>query len=406
MPVTRCAAVLAALLVVGCGGATSSTRQPIAWERIDPSPASDKGPTEIVAWSGGYVGVGSGSSWVSADGRTWQATAFPDAGDGGATGLVAVDGQLVAVGSVYSSQSPLSTRATAWTSIDGVEWQRIPDDADLQPAPGFAQTQLSAVTAGPAGLVAAGVEWGDRGQHPEVWRSADGRDWVRATTSPDGSGTRDVLATADGYVLAAADNARAGEATRATFWFSIDGLEWTAAPEIPSFGNAEPQSLAMRDGTIVAVGYRATSSGLAPAAWISTDGRAWAPVPDTPALAWWPFPGPTPVGGQGALQGTAMTGVHTGWSGFIAVGSSWGLDPSKPQPDGSFAPMIRADVWRSADGRAWELLTDELLSVSEPGMSNVRYGFGRVGELGGRPLIVGATPELGVTLWLGPAAIE
>lgn len=391
--------LVTAVLVAGCGGTTSSTGGPVRWERIDPSPASDEGPLEIVAWGDAYVGVGAHSAWTSPDGRTWQATPLPDAGDGGATALVALAGQLVAVGSV-------SMRATAWTSVDGLEWQRIPDDFDLQPAPGFASTELSRVTAGPVGLVAAGTEWGDRGQHPGVWRSADGRDWVRATAPPGGSGARDILATADGYVLAVADNARTGEMTHAAFWFSSDGLEWTAAPDIHSFGNAVPQGLAVRDGTIVAVGYRVTSTGLAPMVWTSTDGRAWAPAPDTPALAWWPFPGATPVGGQGALQGTAMSNVHTGWSGFIAVGSHWGLDPSKPQPDGSFALAIRGGVWRSADGRTWELLPDELLSVSEPGMATVKYGLAGVSELGGRPLIVGATPELGVTLWLGPASIE
>jgi len=384
--------------VSGCGGARSSTHEPIAWERIDPNPAGDDGPSEVVAWGDGYAGVGGGSSWTSSDGRTWQATPLPDAADGGATGLVAVAGQLVAVGTV-------SRKPTAWISVDGLDWQRIPDDPDLRPEPGWS-IDLSRVTAGLAGVVAAGTEWGGGPwQHPAVWRSVDGRDWVRATTPPDGTGARDVLAIADGYVLAAADRTRTGETIRAAFWFSSDGLEWTAAPDIPSFGNAEPHSLTVRDGTIVAVGYRVASTGLAPMAWTSTDGRAWVPVPDSPALAWWPFPGPTPVGGQGALQGTAMWSVHSGWSGFIAVGSHWGLDASRPQPDGSFAFVIRGGLWRSADGRAWELLPNELLSASEPGGS-LRYGFESVGELGGRPLIVGKTPEFGVTLWLGPTSIE
>jgi len=400
--------VAAVLFASGCGGASSPSGKPIAWERIDPSPTSDEGPTEIVAWGDGYVGVGVHSAWTTTDGRTWQATPLPDVGEGGAIGLVAIDGQLVAIGSASSSQDPHSTRATAWTSVDGRAWQRIPDDPDLQPTPGFDQVQLSGVTAGPAGLVAVGIEWGGAGQHAGAWRSTDGRDWVRATTSLGGSGARDVLATADGYVLAAADNARTGEMTRTAFWFSSDGLAWTPAADDPSFVDAEPQSLAVRDGTLVAVGYRVTSAGLAPMVWTSTDGRAWAPVPETPALAWWPLPGPTPVGGRGALHvsGTALSGVHAGWSGFIAVGSQWGLDASKPQPDGSFALAMRGGIWRSADGRAWELLPDDLVSVSVPGISILRYGLASVGELGGRPLIVGTTPDLGVTLWLGPASIE
>jgi len=178
---------------------------------------------------------------------------------------------------------------------------------------------------------------------------------------------RDVLATADGYVLAGADRTQTGETIRAAFWFSSDGLEWTAAPDIPSFGNAEPQSFAVRDGTIVAVGYRVAGGGFAPMAWTSMDGRVWVPVPDTPALAWWPLAGPTPIAGQGALQGTAMRSVHTGWSGFIAVGSHWRLDTSNPQSDGSSGLAIDGAIWRSDDGRAWELLPNELLSVSEPG---------------------------------------
>ena len=139
-------------------------------------------------------------------------------------------------------------------------------------------------------------------------------------------------------------------------------------------------------------------------AWTSTDGRAWALVPDTPALAELPFPMPTAVGGEGARQYAAMSRVHTGWSGFIAVGLSCGDDSSKPQPDGSCAVAFQGGVWQSADGRAWELLPGELLSVSEPGSGCfLRYGCSSVGELGGRPLTVGKTPDLGVMLWLGLA---
>ena len=98
----KAALVLAAVALVAYGFdvTASLTAEPIDWELIDPDPAGEGGPYEVVAWGDGYVGVGGGDSWTSPDGRTWQATPLPDVGDGGATGLVAVDGGLVAVGSV------------------------------------------------------------------------------------------------------------------------------------------------------------------------------------------------------------------------------------------------------------------------------------------------------------------
>ena len=224
-----------------------------------------------------------------------------------------------------------------------------------------------------------------------VWRSADGEDWLRATAPPYGSGSQDLLTTADGYVLAAGF---AGEMD-AAFSSSTDGLDWTAAPDDPSFANAQPTGLAMLDGTIVAVGLRMTPVGFAPTVWVSTDGRAWTPVPDTPALSWWPVPRADPGHGQGALQGSAMWAVQPAWSGLLAVGSHWRLDPSGPRPDGTYAARDRRwDV--VVRGRpVWELLPDELVSISVADFSSLQYGLGTSPGSADRPLIVGTTPEDG-----------
>jgi hypothetical protein len=397
-PVAAALLLVTALGVGGCAGpAAPASAPPLTWEQIDPDPNGHGGPSSFASWSGGTVGVGGNRAWRTTDGRSWTSIPLPGAeANDHAGGIVATQDRLVAVGSVASVPA-------IWTSSDGETWERLEDVA----APAGFQGSIEHVAAGPAGIVAVGTAWGPA-QHPVAWWSADGRDWVGATTAIDGTGPRGLIATPDGFVLAAADNARPGQMTGAAFWRSSDGREWTRAADDPSFANAEPRSLAMRDGTIVAVGFRFSGPDLSAAAWTSPDGDTWTAAPAAPALAWWPFPGPTPVHDQDAIQGSVMSGVFETETGFIAVGTHHGYDPTQPQPGDFYALAIRSGIWQSPDGLAWELVPNDLLVRHATGdeASYVSSAILGVEEINGTLVIVGRTLDLGVLLWVGSTAPE
>lgn len=123
------------------------------------------------------------------------------------------------------------------------------------------------------------------------------------------------------------------------------------------------------------------------------------------AMSWWPHPGPTPATAERALRGTMILDAVPAWDGFIAIGTSFGLDPSRPKPDGSFARSYRGDIWRSADGRTWDLLPDRLIESSDAQASSPRSGLIGISGLDGRPLLIGSA-EQGITFWLGPTSLD
>ena len=66
--------VTAAFALAACSGGTgpaaSAAGGPaISWKVVDPDPTSEAGPGTVVAWGDGYLGIGSGRSWASMDGR-------------------------------------------------------------------------------------------------------------------------------------------------------------------------------------------------------------------------------------------------------------------------------------------------------------------------------------------------
>jgi hypothetical protein len=401
--------LVAALGVGGCGGQAAPTSQPaMTWEQVDPDPNGNGGPSSLASWSGGTVGVGGNRVWHTADGRSWTSIPLPvaaadDAHDliigleDHARGIVATQDRLIAVGSVADAPA-------IWISSDGETWERLEDD-DLHGPAGHLGL-IGHVAAGPAGIVAVGTVGAGDTHQLLAWWSADGRDWVRATTAIVGFRVMDVIAGPDGFVMAVdGDGPR-----KASFWHSADGRVWNVAVDHPSFLKAVPSDLAMRDGTIVAVGWRSSGSDVSPAAWTSPDGHTWTAAPAAPALASWPFPGPTPVQDRGgAPSGSEMSGVLPTETGFLAVGMhyGYGLDPSRPQLRGFYDIAARSGMWQSPDGLAWELVPNDLLVghfYQDPSyLGSVRLG---VGEINGAPVIIGATPDQGVLLWLGSAASE
>lgn len=311
----RAAPALALALVAACGNATpavspsaapSTPSEPPAPTPPPPSPSAtadpawldlgiDLAPFEgeetvvaaVTAGGPGLVAVGvvdpeAGArpmAWTSTDGETWTAAPLPGVEPDPEstervvpTDVIAVDGGLLAVGSIDSwidscggsTDFVLAAtctwafrRAIAWTSSDGAAWDRVPDDeafADhaFGPLVRFGSRTLS-VTAG------------------GTYATDDGRTWTfDADEDPSGRPTA-VAVLGEGLVAV-------GEATDATgsmypaAWGSADGIAWTRSILA---GTLDVFGVAARDGEAVATGADNWSQGLV---WRSTDGLTWAKV--------------------------------------------------------------------------------------------------------------------------------
>ena len=256
--------------------------------------------------------------------------------------------------------------------------------------------------------MAVGTEWGENGQRPAAWWSADGVEWVRSTEPLVGSGTRDVAVLGDGFVIVGAANALANQFTRAAFWFSADGRSWTTVADDGVRDGKEPQAVAASGAGLVSVGYRVAGpqGALAPMAWTSPDGRSWPAVVPSEDMSPWPYPGASPVADEGALWGSSMWGVAAFPFGLLAVGVSFGLDPAAPLPDGTHQMVSTRAVWRSTDGSTWDLIDPELPGAGwEKAASNgVGFGLHRVANVNGHPIVIGTTAAGGLQLWLGTIA--
>ncbi|HSR43865.1 MAG TPA: hypothetical protein VLT15_01375 [Acidimicrobiia bacterium] len=187
--------------------------------------------------------------WISEDGISWSRVPHDEAAFGGTeqTNVFMKDvtvfgSELVAVGVEVTEGS---ADAVAWISADGISWERVPHDEAVFGGPQF-QVMWAVVPAGP-GLVAVG-QGGDLagesgpGQPAAVWTSTDGRDWSRVpeqagllsgypARGPDnGDWARmdDVIVGGPGLVAAG----RVGRCQDlactedAAVWTSVDGVTW------------------------------------------------------------------------------------------------------------------------------------------------------------------------------------
>lgn len=151
------------------GGVAWTSPDGRTWTRIDDPAFEDADPVAmIVAPFGGLVAVGSdiekkaALAWLSPDGEHWQRVTAGDYGDKRnlwMTDVAAVGNQLVAVGTAQATQR---ASATSWISADGITWQQA------HTAPILEQVELSAVTAGGPGAVTVGVFGGPDSAVPRV----------------------------------------------------------------------------------------------------------------------------------------------------------------------------------------------------------------------------------------------
>ncbi|XRQ04169.1 hypothetical protein ACN3XK_47440 [Actinomadura welshii] len=198
------------------------------WEKA----AFPGGPPPVAAASGpsGYVAVGAGAAWHSADLKAWRRTGL----DGAPADVTAAGGTYVAVGG--KGRAP-----AVWTSADGAKWTA----AELPG--GLATGPLTGVAAHGGVLVAIGSDGA-----PLV--SADGgTTWTAHGLGGDLNATA-VTATPHGFVLAASTSRR-----DAAVLTSADGATWRRV-QVPGLAGDGDQRLTAMTGMgphVVAAGTTA-----------------------------------------------------------------------------------------------------------------------------------------------------
>ncbi len=277
-----------ALVAVGsdAGSAAVWVRFPgdAGWGRVPHDEAVFGGPGDQVARSvaalpgGGLVavgtdgGTGDAAVWRSTGGRDWvRVLPVGELGGEGTQAMadVAVVGPLVvAVGSSDDD-------AVAWTSLDGVTWERV----DL--GPGLAEGLAPLAE----GVVAVGARPGAAGElDATAWRSVDGRSWspVAIDDGPLGRADQqleDVFATTtadDEQLVAGVGWTNLGPGDDAAAWASPDGATWSRNPHDEDvFGGDQAQrmlAVAELGDVVVAVGYSGSTPG-------SRDAAVWVTAP-------------------------------------------------------------------------------------------------------------------------------
>jgi hypothetical protein len=201
----------------------------------------------LLALTRGPVHQYGGGIWVWTAETSWVQTTPLDVVWESVTGGAVVwdtvwaDGKYVAVG-LAASYAPARTWASSWVSTDGRSWQATPPSADREEAVMYA---VSPVTGG--GFVAVGCERCPEGQlgTPAAWISPDGLAWTAVALPADFEGAANGVVQLGSGLLAFGD-APNGTAT----WTSADGVNWQAGPNLA--GNADGHNLVVwRDGVVL-----------------------------------------------------------------------------------------------------------------------------------------------------------
>ena len=287
--------------------------------------------TDVAAWNGGFIAIGSAwdsaahvgretpAMWASADGETWEEHPV-DLGtdDASLTGIAPrADGQLLLIGrvpglGVTSDQS--TPRTAAWLSEDAVTWRA-------------AELPMSAVVDsfdhGPMGYALT--------SEGEIWFSPDGIEWTMTY-----EGAAGVVAGAEGFVAVLIPDAAGSGSVVA----SSDGQSWFESDQIA----ATLFDVAPIGGDWVATGYVDDPLGMG--IWHSPNGLEWTQVLDVNDLT-----APDgPKTGRG-LEYDSISGASlTGGAGHAFVTLT--NNHCCAQMPWNFG------VWASSDGMSWELAVE------------------------------------------------
>lgn len=237
-------------------------------------------PVSVAAGAdGAVVAVGrSGQmpvAWTSVDGIAWRRHSVPVLGGSDVaermSAVVASERGYLAGGSV--GPELFDRHARFWASVDGIEWQPVPDDRVA-----FANAEVRAITTFGNGFVAVGVV--GTAQQPSgavAWTSADGSSWTRVDDPAfvGGIAVAVVSAPFGGLVAVGSDLDR----REAVAWTSPDGRRWVRAPSETSRQHSGgfawmTDAVAIGD-TVIGVGdVQGLQRGTA-TSWVSRDGIRW-----------------------------------------------------------------------------------------------------------------------------------
>lgn len=333
------------------------------------------------------------TGWFTSDGTNWEEIDVFDGGavirdlDGGSFGFLAgglrLPGAEPTTTTLGDAQARPSPASTIWYSPDGKSWTEtvVPPPPVEQRLSDTVDHDVRSVAANNQVMVAIGDETDESGagdimdgvtaipSRPLVWWSENGSTWelVEEPAWDEATSTMAVAASSDRIAVLIAFG---GRNPYSTVWTSVDGRTWTLAQEF------EPGlfcDLAGSSDGFVAVCNDGTTR-------FSVDGSKWEPSYLSA------------VGYQVGL----LTG---GEPGFGAI-----LVPSDIDPRTTDMSQVTTVVYRSADGRRWEPVSEPTTIESgflATGLDFSDRGFIMVGDRYGPGPIVEQIGTIAPETWLG-----
>lgn len=273
-------------------------------------------PTGLVAMGFEEIDGGRDAAvWNSADGTTWQRVIDPalaGPGDQAIYGGTASDQGVIAVGSDTAFDDGV---AAIWVSADGRSWERLDHQAGLG---GPGEQAMLAITAGGPGYVAVGYDAPNGDRDGAAWTSVDGVTWDRVAHDETVFGGQDWqvinAATSMGRRVIAVGFDDSEAYSDAVVWILNPENDWRRLPHQDSIfggpGDHEMHGITRGGSGLVAVGVHWGGDGDA-AAWASVRGPVWV-LTDDPDL--------------GGSDDQKMTAVTAAGPGLVAVGYAFSMD--------------------------------------------------------------------------------
>ncbi len=253
-----------------------------------PSPADlpllVAGGTALPGGRGGWLAVGHGAAWTSQDGKAW--TLAPGKGIAPmraadrVLALARTSRGYLAVGENVPASGPARSSPVAWTSANGLTWQRIPAAGLHLAASGGRVLQLGRVAARGRHVIVEGEIAGARGngQHGRgsrsdgVWRSTDGGARWSPAHLPAGQ-LSGIAAAGSGFVAVRPGWTRK-TGSDAVAYVSAGGSSWKRAAALTAAKKDHLRVTAVGGSDQGAVVSGRVAGG-ARVAWVSTDGTTW-----------------------------------------------------------------------------------------------------------------------------------
>ena len=211
--------------------------------------------------------------------------------------------------------------AQVWSSADGTSWT-----LEVAAAPWGARAFAAGASHDGRIYIMAGEDIGVAGTiAPEIWSSADGRQWRLEGLAPFPGRTGIGLASFGGRLWAVGGHWRDAQGPHVSdeVWSSADGKIWRSDNAALPFA-LHGMKLVVHEGALLAVGG-ASSNGVSNAIWSAANGIDWTPRPMPP----WPgrrnFEAVSWDGALWIMGGFERQMLNDVWAfgSFSATGSEW-----------------------------------------------------------------------------------